>query len=157
MSCLGLYTISKTIPKTEPFHKVSLVIWAKIVWKIKTIVRIMDFQIAMISFERSSQVYYYLPDFLNLFQKGRTHKSITNTTKLFTLDPFKKDLIKLALMILIGRLPSWQELPSWQDSDWLKSPIYFKTSFHSLVLKLSETYFDNSVYWINTEMVFILF
>ena len=134
-----------------------MVIWEKIVWKIKTIVRIMDFQIAMISFERSSQVYYYLPDFLNLFQKRRTHKSITNTTKVFTLDPFNKELIKLALMILIGRLPSWQELPSWQDSDWLKSPIYFKTSFYSLVLKLNETYFDNSVYWINTEMVFILF
>ena len=134
-----------------------MVIWEKIVWKIKTIVRIMDFQIAMISFERSSQVYYYLPDFLNLFQKRRTHKSITNTTKVFTLDPFNKELIKLALMILIGRLPFWQELPSWQDSDWLKSPIYFKTSFYSLVLKLNETYFDNSVYWINTEMVFILF
>ena len=134
-----------------------MVIWEKIVWKIKTIVRIMDFQIAMISFERSSQVYYYLPDFLNLFQKRRTHKSITNTTKVFTLDPFNKELIKLALMILIGRLPSWQELPSWQDSDWLKSPIYFKTSFYSLVLKLNETYFDNSVYCINTEMVFILF
>ena len=128
-----------------------MVIWEKIVWKIKTIVRIMDFQIAMISFERSSQVYYYLPDFLNLFQKGRTHKSITNTTKVFTLDPFNKELIKLALMILIGRLPSWQ------DSDWLKSPIYFKTSFYSLVLKLNETYFDNSVYCINTEMVFIFF